>query len=135
MRGAALKLGQVLSIQEDQLIPEPIKKAFEDSRDFSFKMPKEQLDQLLREELGSDWQMRMFNDFDFSPFAAASIGQVHKGEMNLYIDEDEKLVNASNDDDSQSTVLTSNKIILFKTKIITKRSSSENPIPRCEHFN
>jgi aarF domain-containing kinase len=32
MRGAPLKLAQMLSIQEDKLIPTPIRKAFEKAR-------------------------------------------------------------------------------------------------------
>ena len=32
---------------------------------------------MLKEELGNDWQLK-FDSFDLKPFAAASIGQVHK---------------------------------------------------------
>jgi aarF domain-containing kinase len=40
-------------------------------------MPRSQLERVLVSELGPDWRGRL-RDFDFSPFAAASIGQVHR---------------------------------------------------------
>ena len=39
MRGAALKLGQVLSIQESSLISEEVKRAFEKARQHANVMP------------------------------------------------------------------------------------------------
>ena len=81
MRGAALKLGQVLSIQEDNLIPAHIREAFTNARDFSFKMPDWQLENLMNEELGTEWQTQKFVSFEMNPFAAASIGQVHKATL------------------------------------------------------
>ena len=80
MRGAALKLGQVLSIQEENLIPSYIRKAFDKARDSSYKMPEGQFNRLMEGELGEDWENQWFEEFDREPFAAASIGQVHKGE-------------------------------------------------------
>ena len=76
MRGAALKLGQALSIQEDKLIPPFIKEAFEKSRSFAHKMPESQLVEVLTRELGEGF-LEHFEAFDMEPFAAASIGQVH----------------------------------------------------------
>ena len=73
MRGAALKLGQALSIQEEKLIPEQIKKAFDRARSFAHKMPKWQLNQVLVQELGQNWREN-FKEFSEDPFAAASIG-------------------------------------------------------------
>lgn len=83
MRGAALKLGQALSIQEENLVPAHIKEAFIGARDFSYKMPHKQLRTLLENQLGPDWQDKVLVDFDYQPFAAASIGQVHKGAVNI----------------------------------------------------
>lgn len=87
MRGAALKLGQVLSIQEEQLIPSHIREAFANARDFSYKMPASQLQLLLQKELGLDWQTSVLPAFDPEPFAAASIGQVHKGTVSVHLTE------------------------------------------------
>ena len=78
MRGAALKLGQALSMQEDQFLPEPIKKAFKKARQSANIMPKWQLEKIMVEEFGSNWLSDNFTSFDTRPFAAASIGQVHK---------------------------------------------------------
>ncbi|KAM3127939.1 hypothetical protein pb186bvf_019958 [Paramecium bursaria] len=77
MRGAPLKLAQALSIQEDELIPKPIRQAFEKARESADVMPQYQLEKMLREELGLDWESK-FESFDIKPFAAASIGQVHR---------------------------------------------------------
>lgn len=43
-------------------------------------MPKKQLQQMLREELGEDWHTK-FKSFNTEPMAAASIGQVHQAEL------------------------------------------------------
>lgn len=80
MRGAALKLGQTLSIQEENLIPPVIKEAFERARSYANKMPKYQLEQVLREDLGKEWREE-FIQFEDEPFAAASIGQVHRAQL------------------------------------------------------
>ena len=89
MRGAALKLGQVLSIQEDQLIPSHIREAFTNARDFSYKMPDSQLEDLLNKEIGFDWKDTYFVEFDTQPFAAASIGQVHKAIAKVGLQDDQ----------------------------------------------
>lgn len=78
VRGAALKLGQMLSIQDDSFMPEQLQKAFDRVRSNADFMPKWQLEQVLEQELTSNWR-DLFVDFDMKPFAAASIGQVHQG--------------------------------------------------------
>lgn len=77
MRGAALKVGQMLSIQDESLIPPQFQEILQRVRDSADVMPRKQLEQVLEEELGSDWQSKM-KEFDFQPIAAASIGQVHR---------------------------------------------------------
>ncbi|GKZ00020.1 hypothetical protein MPSEU_000955400 [Mayamaea pseudoterrestris] len=77
MRGAALKMGQMLSIQDDALLPAPLAKALEQVRQGANAMPKYQLFRQLETQLGSNWR-DLFVDFDDAPFAAASIGQVHR---------------------------------------------------------
>ncbi|KAI9181088.1 hypothetical protein LWI28_011329 [Acer negundo] len=77
MRGAALKIGQMLSIQDESLVPAPILAALDIVRQGADVMPKWQLDQVLDAELGPGWQSKL-TSFDYDPLAAASIGQVHR---------------------------------------------------------
>jgi aarF domain-containing kinase len=75
MRGAALKVGQMLSIQDESLVPAPILNALEYVRQGADVMPRSQLNPVLDAELGSNWQSKL-TSFDYEPLAAASIGQV-----------------------------------------------------------
>ncbi|CAL1398796.1 unnamed protein product [Linum trigynum] len=77
MRGAALKVGQMLSIQDESLVPAPILAALDIVRQGADVMPRKQLNQVLDAELGSDWSAKL-TSFDYEPLAAASIGQVHQ---------------------------------------------------------
>ena len=43
-------------------------------------MPMYQLNNVMSKELGENWRTN-FLEFDDNPFAAASIGQVHKGKL------------------------------------------------------
>ncbi|XP_071440807.1 atypical kinase COQ8B, mitochondrial [Hetaerina americana] len=80
VRGAALKLGQILSIQDSNIVSPELQKAFERVRQAADFMPKWQLEKVLMQELGSDWRSKV-KTFDEKPFAAASIGQVHLAEL------------------------------------------------------
>ncbi|GAX20515.1 aarF domain-containing kinase [Fistulifera solaris] len=80
MRGAALKLGQMLSIQDQSLLPEALSRALEQVRQGAEAMPQYQLEQQMQQQLGADWRQR-FRTFDDHPMAAASIGQVHKATL------------------------------------------------------
>lgn len=80
MRGAALKLGQMLSIQDESLVPAPILTALEIVRQGADVMPRSQLNDVLDSELGPDWKSKL-RSFDYVPLAAASIGQVHRAVM------------------------------------------------------
>ncbi|KAL3531573.1 hypothetical protein ACH5RR_010895 [Cinchona calisaya] len=77
MRGAALKLGQMLSIQDESIVPAPILAALDIVRQGADVMPRSQLNQVLDAELGPNWLSNLLN-FDYEPMAAASIGQVHR---------------------------------------------------------
>ncbi|CAG9466089.1 unnamed protein product [Pedinophyceae sp. YPF-701] len=77
MRGAALKLGQMISIQDETMVPPVITEALERVRQGADVMPKNQLEGVLVEELGDNWRSN-FREFELTPIAAASIGQVHR---------------------------------------------------------
>ncbi|KAG2344564.1 ABC1-domain-containing protein [Suillus weaverae] len=76
MRGAALKLGQFMSIQDTHLLPPEVDKIFRRVQDSAHYMPDWQMQQVLCTSLGESWADN-FTSFDRIPFAAASIGQVH----------------------------------------------------------
>ncbi|XP_069500845.1 atypical kinase COQ8A, mitochondrial-like isoform X2 [Ambystoma mexicanum] len=80
VRGAALKLGQMLSIQDDAFINPTLQKIFERVRHGADFMPTKQMMRVLNSELGPDWQNEL-EFFEERPFAAASIGQVHLGRL------------------------------------------------------
>ncbi|KAM3239878.1 hypothetical protein ACQJBY_053520 [Aegilops geniculata] len=77
MRGAALKVGQLLSIQDESLVPPPVLAALDIVRQGADVMPRKQLNSVLDAELGQGWSSRL-RSFDYEPLAAASIGQVHR---------------------------------------------------------
>ncbi|MFK0332752.1 ABC1 kinase family protein [Rhizobium sp. NPDC090275] len=78
MRGAAMKLGQMLSLDAGDLLPAELTVILSQLRDSAHMMPLSQLQQTLNSAWGADWR-RHFADFDVIPIAAASIGQVHRG--------------------------------------------------------
>ncbi|VVC43596.1 Protein kinase-like domain,UbiB domain, ADCK3-like,UbiB domain [Cinara cedri] len=80
VRGAALKIGQIISIQDNNLLSPQLQKAFERVRQSADFMPTWQLEKVLAAELGTNWKDR-FETFNLQPFAAASIGQVHEATM------------------------------------------------------
>ncbi|XP_076680030.1 ubiquinone biosynthesis protein COQ8, mitochondrial isoform X1 [Andrena cerasifolii] len=76
VRGAALKIGQILSIQDETIISPELQKIFERVRQSADFMPTWQIEKVLISELGHDWRSKVAT-FENRPFAAASIGQVH----------------------------------------------------------
>lgn len=77
VRGAALKLGQMASMDSTFFSPQ-IQQLFERVRQSADFMPPWQMERVINKELGSDWRTKL-KSFEEKPFAAASIGQVHMG--------------------------------------------------------
>lgn len=81
MRGAAMKIGQVLSTVEFTAIPESEREEFKATlaslRDDVPPLPFKAIERLLKEELDMPVG-EAFADFEPEAFAAASIGQVHR---------------------------------------------------------
>ncbi|KAG6010074.1 hypothetical protein E4U54_008429 [Claviceps lovelessii] len=80
MRGAALKLGQMMSFQDSKMLPAPIQEVLQRVQDRADYMPAWQRDRVLVSNLGENWR-DLFSEFDETPIAAASIGQVHKATL------------------------------------------------------
>ncbi|KXJ92693.1 ABC1 family-domain-containing protein [Microdochium bolleyi] len=80
MRGAALKLGQMMSFQDTKMLPAPIQEVLQRVQDRADYMPSWQRDRVLTASLGPEWR-DLFDEFSETPIAAASIGQVHVGTL------------------------------------------------------
>lgn len=80
MRGAALKLGQMMSFQDSKMLPAPIQEVLQRVQDRADYMPAWQRDRVLKANLGPEWR-ELFSEFEETPIAAASIGQVHKARL------------------------------------------------------
>jgi predicted unusual protein kinase regulating ubiquinone biosynthesis (AarF/ABC1/UbiB family) len=79
MRGAVMKLGQMLSMDGHGVLPPAFAGLLAGLRDQAHAMPATQLDAVLSQAWGGDWHGR-FRRFSFQPIASASIGQVHRAE-------------------------------------------------------
>ena len=77
LRGAAMKLGQMISMDAGDFLPPELAEILARLRERADFMPPRQLDKVLSAEWGKDWR-RQFRRFEPRPIAAASIGQVHR---------------------------------------------------------
>jgi len=79
MRGAVMKVGQMLSMDGHGVLPPHFAQLLGGLRDQAHIMPAAQLAEVLEREYGPHWHRR-FRRLSFEPVAAASIGQVHRAE-------------------------------------------------------
>lgn len=77
MRGAAMKVGQLLSMDSGQLLPPQLSELLARLREDAHAMPLGQVAAVLKDAWGAGWE-NQFSRFSFTPVAAASIGQVHE---------------------------------------------------------
>lgn len=78
LRGAAMKVGQLISMDAGDLLPPELAQILARLRADATAMPKRQVISVLAANWGLGWERRYFTHFSFSPLAAASIGQVHE---------------------------------------------------------
>jgi predicted unusual protein kinase regulating ubiquinone biosynthesis (AarF/ABC1/UbiB family) len=77
LRGAAMKIGQLLSMDAGEMLPPELSDILGQLRAEAQHMPRGQLQAVLNRNWGRGWEER-FDHFGFAPIAAASIGQVHR---------------------------------------------------------
>ncbi|WP_406734567.1 AarF/ABC1/UbiB kinase family protein [Vibrio scophthalmi] len=86
LRGAAMKLGQMLSMDAGDILEPELANILARLRSDADPLPAKQLNQVLENSLGTNWKAE-FISFNFKPIASASIGQVHQA----YSDAGDKL--------------------------------------------
>ena len=76
LRGAAMKVGQLLSMDAGDLLPAELTSVLAGLRADAATLPLSEVVRVMEESLGTHWEQN-FRRFSFTPIAAASIGQVH----------------------------------------------------------
>lgn len=81
LKGGAMKVGQALSVMEAAIpeqFGEPYREALTKLQKDAPPLPADKVHRVLDAQLGTKWRER-FSEFDDTPIASASIGQVHRG--------------------------------------------------------
>jgi aarF domain-containing kinase len=81
MKGAAMKVGQLLSLDATDLFPPEVIKVLSQLQADAGALPFEEIRSILIKELG-ETQYQKIDFIDPTPLAAASIGQVHRATIN-----------------------------------------------------
>lgn len=80
LKGASMKVGQLLSMDLGEYFPPEVIKVLENLHQNSTFLPFETIKEILKEELGE--KFNELSDISEIPLAAASIGQVHSAKLN-----------------------------------------------------
>ena len=80
MRGAAMKVGQLISMEGGDFIPQELSELLARLRQGAYSMPLGQVAEVLEKNWGANWE-QAFEQFKFTPLASASIGQVHEATL------------------------------------------------------